>query len=161
MRAILWGGLICGTLDIGAAFITAGMKDIGPVRVLQGIAEALLGPASYAGGPASAALGLLMHFGVALTAATVFVRLAARFPALLRWSVPSGLRLRRGGSFSSCHRVVIPLTVALNSLYLTEFDRTLPRLRLRQLVIHFFCVGLPIALTARRFAISSPTSPDG
>jgi hypothetical protein len=147
-RAIVWGGLLCGTLDISAAFFFAGRKHIGPVRVLQGIAEALVGPASYRGGAATAALGLLMHFGVAFAATAVFFVLSRRFPALARWPVPAGL-LYGAAVWITMYRVVIPLTVAANALYLTEFDRGIPALRLRQLFIHFFCVGLPIALTVR------------
>jgi hypothetical protein len=151
-RAILWGGLLCGVLDISAALVLSwAIARVAPMRVLQGIAEALLGPASAQGGWASAALGLLMHFGVAFFWASVFALLCRRFPALLRWSVPAGL-VYGAVVWIVMYRVVIPLIPFVNSLYLTTFDRTIPKLRLRQLVIHFLCVGLPIALTARRAA---------
>jgi len=42
-RAILWGGLIAGTLDILAAFINSGLRGVSPTRVLQSIASGLLG----------------------------------------------------------------------------------------------------------------------
>ncbi|HEX4439480.1 MAG TPA: hypothetical protein VH854_05380, partial [Thermoanaerobaculia bacterium] len=64
-RAILIGGAITGVLDISAAFLLAGLHGFGPVRVLHGIAEGMIGPASQAGGAATAALGLLMHFSIA------------------------------------------------------------------------------------------------
>ena len=154
-RAIVWGGLLCGTLDISAAFFFAGRKQIGPSRVLQGIAEALVGPASYRGGAATAALGLLMHFGVAFAATAVFFLLSRRFPALVRWPVPAGL-LYGAAVWITMYRVVIPLTVAVNALYLTEFDRGIPALRWRQLLIHFFCVGLPIAFAVRLLGGTRP-----
>jgi hypothetical protein len=152
-RAIVWGGLLCGTLDISAAFFFAGRKQIGPARVLQGIAEALVGPASYRGGGATAALGLLMHFGVALTAAAVFVLLSRRIPALVRWPAAAGV-VYGAAVWITMYRVVIPLTVAANALYLTEFDRAIPALRWRQLLIHVFCVGLPIAFSARLLGVT-------
>ena len=152
-RAIVWGGLLCGILDISAAFVLSwAIARVGPVRILQGIAEALLGPVSAQGGAASAALGLLMHFSVAFFWAAVYALLARRFPALLRWTVPAGLVY---GAFVwiVMYRVVIPLVPVVNALYLTTFDRAIPRLRLRQVVVHFLCVGLPIALAARRASV--------
>jgi hypothetical protein len=151
-RAIVWGALLCGILDIGAAFVLSWtLGRVGPIRVLQGIAEALVGPASARGGWASAGLGLLMHFGVAFFWAAVFALLCRRFPALLRWTAPAALVY---GAFVwiVMYRVVIPLVPVVNALYLTTFDRAIPRLRLRQVVVHFLCVGFPIALAARRAA---------
>jgi hypothetical protein len=151
-RAILWGGLICGVLDIISACVEASIQfDMKPVRLLQGVAGALLGPAALKGGWATALLGLVMHFAVAFTVTAVFYGLSRRFPILIRWPVPSGLAY---GAliFLVMFRGVIPLTTALKSLYLPPFTPTLPRLRLAQFLIHLFCIGLPIALVARRFA---------
>ena len=46
-QAILWGGLIAGALDITAAFVTSGLRGVGPIRILQAIASGLLGADSY------------------------------------------------------------------------------------------------------------------
>jgi hypothetical protein len=92
-----------------------------------------------------------MHFGVAFFWAAAFALLCRRFPALLRWSVPAGL-LYGAAVWILMYRVAIPLIPLVNSLYLTRFDRTMPKLRLRQLLIHLGCVGLPIALAAKRAA---------
>jgi hypothetical protein len=152
---ILWGGLICGVLDITAAFIDAAVSfGAGPVRVLQGVAGALLGPATVNGGMASAALGLAMHFSVAFTAATIFHFLARWYPALLRWAVPSGL-LYGALVYFVMFRGVIPLTIEIKSLYLTTFNPALPKLRLAQFGIHLVCVGLAISLSARRWSGSN------
>jgi hypothetical protein len=152
-RAILGGGLTCGVLDITAAFIDAKMSfNVGPVRLLQGVAGALLGPATFDGGLATAALGLAMHFTVAFSATTIFYLLSRRWPVLIRWAVPAGL-VYGGVVFLAMFRGVIPLTIALKSFYLTTpFNHALPKLRLAQFVIHLFCVGLAIALTVRRLA---------
>ena len=155
-KAILLGGLICGVLDISSAFFFAwSLRKIPPARVLQGIAEAVLGPASHRGGAASAALGLLMHFSIAFFWTAVFYLLSRRFPVLTKWAVPAGL-VYGAVVWIVMYRVVIPLVPILNSLYLTEFDRSIPRLTLRQLLIHLVCVGLPIALSVRRFAPAPP-----
>jgi glucan phosphoethanolaminetransferase (alkaline phosphatase superfamily) len=155
-RAIVWGGLLCGILDISAAFVLSwALARVGPIRVLQGIAEALLGPSSASGGLGAAALGLAMHFGVAFFWAAVFALLCRRFPALLRWSVPAGL-IYGAVVWIVMYRVVIPLIPLVNALYLTTFDRTIPQLRVRQVLVHFVCVGLPISLAARRAGRSRP-----
>jgi uncharacterized membrane protein YagU involved in acid resistance len=155
-KAVLLGGLICGALDISSAFYFAWtLRKIPPGRILQGIAEAVLGPASYRGGAASAFLGLLLHFSIAFFWTGVFYLLSRRFAALTKWVVPAGL-LYGAVVWIVMYRVVIPLVPILNSLYLTEYDRSIPRLTLRQLVIHLVCVGLPIALSIRRFAPARP-----
>ena len=71
-RAILVGGLICGVLDITSAIIISIVSGSSPMRMLQGIAGALLGPVTFEKGVATAALGLAMHFCVAFTATAIF-----------------------------------------------------------------------------------------
>ena len=124
--AILAAGLLCGTMDITAAFITWAPKGLSPVRLLQGIASGLLGPAAFRGGWATAALGLVLHFLIAFTAATVFYATSRRIVALLHhpwfagvgyalvvyafmyWVVMPLSRLRRGP-------VTLPYTVPQSS----------------------------------------------
>lgn len=158
-RAILLGGLICGTLDLTAACIDVGANyDQSPVWLLQNVAGALLGPASYHYGWPSAGLGLLLHFSVAFTVTTIFYRLSRRFPLLRQWAVLSGL-VYGAGVFLVMYRLVIPLTIALKSLYLTQpFSHNWPTLRWSQLFVHFICIGLPIALIVRRYS-SPPENP--
>lgn len=152
-RAILWGGLIAGTLDITAACIDVAISyDMKPLRLLQAVASALLGPASFNGGVPTAALGLVMHFTVAFTAATVFYLLSRRFPVLRRWAVPAGL-VYGAVVFLVMYRITIPLTIELRTHYLAHFTPPpLPKLRWQQFLIHLGCVGLPIAVCARRFS---------
>jgi len=149
-RAILWGGLACGVLDITSAIIISLANGGSPVHMLQGIAGALLGPVSFEYGAATAALGLAMHFGVAFTAAAVFYWLSRRIPAMVEWPLPSGILF---GVFwlLVMYRGVIPLTIALRTLYLDNVKRSLPALWPLPLLVHMTCVGLPIALAVRRF----------
>ena len=149
-RAILWGGLACGVLDISSAVIISLANGGSPVHMLQGIAGALLGPVSFEYGAATAALGLAMHFGVAFTAAAIFYRLSRRIPAMVEFPVPSGILF---GVFwlLVMYRGVIPLTIALRTLYLDNVKRSLPALWPLPLFVHMACVGLPIALAVRRF----------
>lgn len=126
-KAILWGGLVCGALDLTAAFIGVGINfGKGPVWLLQNAAGALLRPASYDGGLATAALGLVIHFTVAFAATTIFYLLSRRWPLLLRWAVPSGL-VYGAVVFIVMYRVVIPLTIELKPLYLTTSNHNWPK----------------------------------
>jgi len=149
-KAILWAGLVCGCMDITAAFIDVGVNfGRSPLWLLQNVASALLGPASYEGGVPTAALGLLIHFSVAFTWTTIFYLLSRRFPGLLRQAVLSGL-LYGAFVYFFMFRVVLPLTIQLKSLYLTTpFNHNWPLLRLSQFFVHLGCVGLPIALVIR------------
>lgn len=151
--AVLWAGLACGTLDIGAAFIDAGLSfGMMPERLLQNVASALLGPASYDYGVGSAALGLAMHFCVAFTWTMIFYLLSRRFPVLLRRAALAG-PLYGAVIFLVMYRGVIPLTIELRSFYLTvPFNHVWPKLRWSQFGVHLVCVGLTMALTMRRFS---------
>jgi len=152
-REILWAGLACGALDIGSAFVDAGLSfGMMPERLLQNVAGALLGPASYGYGLGSAALGLAMHFSVAFTWTTIFYLLSRRFPVLLRRAALTG-PLYGAVIFLVMYRAVIPLTIELRSIYLTvPFNHAWPKLRWSQFGVHLVCVGLTMALTMRRFS---------
>ncbi len=133
-RAILWGGLICGVLDITSAVVISLANGGSPVRMLQGIAGALLGPVTFQGGAATA----------------IFYWLSRRFPAMVQWAVPSGIVFGVVWLLVM-YRGVIPLTAALRTLYLSNVKRSLPALWPLPLLVHMTCVGLPIALAVRHF----------
>jgi hypothetical protein len=77
MRAILWGGLMTGILDITAAFINSGLRGRSPQWVLQSIASGVLGSDSYKGGFRTAALGAAFHFLIAVVACASTMQRAA------------------------------------------------------------------------------------
>ena len=78
-QAILTGWLLCGVLDITAACIQAWMQaGRTPPEVLRGVASALWGRPAMEAGAGMAAIGLAMHFTVALTATLVFFAVSRR-----------------------------------------------------------------------------------
>ena len=96
-QAILTGWLLCGVLDITAACVQAWTQaGRTPAQVLRGVASALWGRAAMDGGAGMAAVGLAMHFAVALTATLVFYALSRRV-VVLRTAplVDRGAALRR------------------------------------------------------------------
>ncbi len=150
-RAILWAWLLCGVLDITSAIIISITSGSTPVRMLQGIAGAVLGAKTFDWGFATAAMGLAMHFLVALTATLVFYGLSRRIPAMVAHPVVSGILF---GVFwlLVMYRGVIPLLAALRPLYLSNVvKRPLPALWPLPVLVHMTCVGLPIALSISRF----------
>ncbi|RNL78067.1 hypothetical protein ED312_19915 [Sinomicrobium pectinilyticum] len=78
-RAILLNGLLVGTLDISAAFIQAGIRGVGPERVLRYVASGFFGDAAFSGSVIYAFFGLFFHYCIALCWTILFFILYARF----------------------------------------------------------------------------------
>ena len=83
LRGILAGGLVAGILDITDALVFHGLRGVSPVRILQAIASGLLGRDAFAGGAATAALGLSLHFVIAFGAAAVYGVASRRLSVLV------------------------------------------------------------------------------
>lgn len=147
--AILWGGFACGLLDITAAFIVYGQFGARPIRILQGIASGLLGPRSFDGGLTTAFFGLSLHFFIAFSAATVFVLASRHITFLVRQTVPSGILYAIAVYFFM--QAVVRLSAARHNTFSLKMT-------LIGIGIHIFCVGLPIAIAARRFACMPSSS---
>jgi hypothetical protein len=145
-KAIVWAGLIAGAMDITAAFVVYGFFGATPLRILHGIAGGLLGPSAYEGGLATAALGLLCHFTIAFGAATVFFLLSRVMPFLTRQFVVAGVLFGIAVYFFM-GRVIIPLSRAHRNPFSLK-------MMIIGIVIHIFCVGLPISTTVKRFSAS-------
>ncbi len=146
LGAILKGGLIAGVLDITDAFVVSGLRGISPIRVLHYIARALIGPSANQGGYATAALGLFLHFFIALTAAAVFVLASRSLPVLTRRWIVCGLAFGVA-VFFFMNRIVLPLS----ALPPQPFPPPMSFL-VNQLAIHALGIGLPIAYFAQRAA---------
>jgi hypothetical protein len=129
---VAWAGAAAGVGDLLLAVV---LYRVPLVRILQSIAAGLLGRAAFEGGAATAALGLLLHFFIATTAAALYAVASARLPQLARWWAASGL-LYGCGVYLFMKYVVLPLSAVTR---LTPFDP-------RALAGHALLVGLPIAL---------------
>ena len=144
MLAVLWAGLACGVLDITAAFVVYGFFGAKPVPLLQGIASGLLGSRAFQGGLATALLGLLCHFVIAFGAAAVYFVASRAFPFLIQNAAVSGA-LYGVCVYFFMNRIVVPLSAAAKRPFSLK-------LMIVGIVIHIFCVGLPISLSVRRFS---------
>jgi hypothetical protein len=137
LSAITWAGVLCGTLDITAAVVVYGRFGVHPLPLLQGIAKALVGPSAYQGGWPTALLGLGLHFVIAFGAATVYFLASRQLSILLNHWFVCGV-LYGIGVYFFMQRVVLPLSLATRY----PFSWEMPGIGI---VIHIFCVGLPIA----------------
>jgi hypothetical protein len=149
--AILTAWLLCGALDISAACLQAWIQaGRAPADVLRGVASALWGSGAMTGGPVMAAVGLAMHFTVALTATMIFYALTRRIAALRTaplWIVGP---LYGVIVFCAMNYGTLPALSWLRSLYLGTPPRWPGPMGWPQLVIHMVCVGTPIVWGVRR-----------
>jgi hypothetical protein len=142
-QTILWGGMIAGALDITAAFINSGLRGRGPVWVLQSVAGGLLGRNAFQGGLKTALLGLALHFFIAVMWAAAYCVASLKLPWLVRQAVLCGL-LYGVVVYLVMYLVVLPLS----ALQFKFFNQPVTAI-LTGVLIHLFCVGLPIALVIR------------
>jgi uncharacterized membrane protein YagU involved in acid resistance len=149
-RAILLGGLTAGILDITAAFINSARFGRSPMWVLQSVASGLLGADSYTGGLRAAALGVVVHFSIALVACAVYYAASRKVEVLVQHAVVCGL-LYGIAVYSFMYLVVLPLT------FHRTFVHPLSAV-ITGLVIHMLCVGLPISLIISRYSKTIATN---
>jgi len=140
---VLAGGLVAGTLDIVYAWLFWALKRGVPAqRILQSVAAGLLGEASVEDGRATAALGLALHYLIAVSMSVAYYLAARRLPLL--WQRPFlcgavyGLFL-----YAVMNYVVVPLSAAgpgsKDPLWVTL-----------SVAVHALLIGIPIALAVRR-----------
>jgi uncharacterized membrane protein YagU involved in acid resistance len=146
-KAILFGGIIGGTFDIIFAISWAAYNGMAPTRLLQVVASGLLGKAAFDGGLPVAALGLLLHFAMALLIAAIFVLISRRVPPLLKHPLPVGA-LFGIAVFLTMRLVVLPLSAFPYPVTLKSLGAAL------DLLSHMFLFGVPIALAAAKAQIT-------
>ena len=140
---VLLGGLVAGTFDITyACTFWAIKRGVPPQRIFQSVATGLLGPASFQGGVKTAALGLFLHYFIAITM-SVFYYFAARV-----WAPLHKYPLRCGavyglGLWVVMNYVVIPLSAANRGSQDAVWI-------VLSILVHMFLIGVPIAFFTRR-----------
>lgn len=149
LRLIALGGLIIGTADaiIYHWFVSSVLGGHPLISVLQYIASGVLGDSAFAGGIATALLGVLFHFLISIVIAGVFILGADRIPLLRRYAIVGSL-LYGFGVFIVMNMIVTPLSAA----------PPLPSPTTPQLIVnimdHILVVGLPLGILISRNANS-------
>ncbi|MGH8225768.1 MAG: hypothetical protein ACRER1_06425 [Gammaproteobacteria bacterium] len=118
LKAILCGGFVAGTLDIGAASL---INWLHPVVILHAVASGVLGKASFYGGIPTALLGLGLQWGMSLVIAAIYVVAAMRMLWLTKHWMRGGV-LYGFVIFAVMNYVVVPLSAAWPKHYFTVHD---------------------------------------
>ena len=143
-RAILYGTLVVGTLDIVDAFVFFGLRSgTPPVRILQSIASGWLGRAAFTGGAGAAALGAFTHYFIAFGIVVTYFIASRRVAVLTRHPIPCGI-VYGLLVYLFMNRVVIPSSAIGAASW-----PVLPVLA-NGLLIHAFGIGIPSALFVAR-----------
>ncbi|MFC5580034.1 hypothetical protein [Rhodanobacter terrae] len=134
--AILYGGFIAGTIDIGVASLING---ISPLIILRAIASGLLGKVAFHGGMPVSLLGLVLQWGMSLLIAAIFVFAARQLTWLNRRWVTAGV-LYGAVVFVVMEYVVVPLSAAWPKPHFTtrSFIENLLAMMLFGLIVAFF-----------------------
>jgi uncharacterized membrane protein YagU involved in acid resistance len=133
---------VAGTLDILYAWAFWRLKAGVPMqRILQSVAAGLLGSASFTGGARTAALGLVLHYLIAVAMSAAFYMAALRQPRLAEHPIASG------AIYGVClyvvmNYVVVPLSAA-------GPPSTDPLWVGASVAVHAVFVGIPIAVATR------------
>lgn len=141
VRTSLIGGLIAGATDITAAFIHNVLVGRPAVRALHGVASGLLGSEAFQGGLAVAALGLLCHFCIAISATAVYFFASRKLKFMVSQPLVAG-PVFGILVYAFMNSVTVPLSAAPFTI----------SYNLTGILIHIFCVGLPIALVVSKLS---------
>ena len=142
-KAIALCCLIAGTLDLSDALIFYYFRGVPPTRILQGIAAGILGRPSFTMGTHSALLGLLLHYFIATTVATIYIFASRRLPLSRHPFLWGGL-----------YGIVVYIVMNYVVFPLSKIGpRPTPPLvpLINGVAALVFCIGIPIALIARRY----------
>jgi uncharacterized membrane protein YagU involved in acid resistance len=141
---IFWIGLVAGTLDITENIVFNAFRGITAWRIFQYIASGLVGRHSFQMGWTSVALGVAIHYAIALSWTAIFYVAATKFAMLPRRPILSGL-IYGLVVYVVMNFIVLPLTaVPPRPTAITLINR------LNAVLALIFCIGLPIALLVRR-----------
>ncbi len=147
LRPIVLGGLIIGTADaiIYHWIVSSVLGGYPLITVYQYMASGALGESAFAGGIATALLGVIIHYFVSFIVAGFFIVSANRISLLRRYAIVGSL-LYGFGVFIVMNMVVIPLSAA----------PPLPAPTTPQLIVsildHILVVGLPLGILVQRKA---------
>jgi uncharacterized membrane protein YagU involved in acid resistance len=139
---ILGGGLAAGALDIVNAIVFWRIYNGASATViLQSVAAGLEGKAAFAGGHASAALGLFLHLLIMCVMAAVYWFACRRWRWMLSRPVAAGTAYGLL-TWAAMNHVVVPLSRATSPPFI-------PAWFVDGLLAHVLLVGLVFAFVAR------------
>lgn len=145
LRLSVIAGLIIGFADaiVYHWFVQNVLGAVPLISLYQYIASGALGNAAFAGGNATAMLGMLFHYLISIVIAGVFILSVNRIPLLRRYLIPGAL-LYGFGVFIVMNMIVTPLSAT----------PPLPTPTTPQLIVaildHILIFGLLLGILVRR-----------
>jgi hypothetical protein len=140
-RLLLIGGFVVGALDAVDAVVFFGLRGVAPARIFQGIAAGLLGRPAFQGGQGVVALGVALHFLIALLIVITCYLMSGGLRILIDrpWICGPVFGL---GAYGVMNYVVIPLSATRAGAFAWPVF-------LNGIGIHMAGIGVPSALFAR------------
>ncbi|MDR3612409.1 MAG: hypothetical protein P4L53_02515 [Candidatus Obscuribacterales bacterium] len=138
LMALALSSATAGLLDITTTGLLAKTRGMTFKTLLQFVASGALGDAAFQGGMRTAVGGMLFHFLIAAIWATAYFFISDKLPDIHKHPLACG----------ALYGVVVHLVMSLVVLPLSRIRKRPFAWQpwLVQLVVHIFCVGLPIAL---------------
>jgi hypothetical protein len=148
LGAVVRAGLLTGVIDgLFSSVLAAAVYGSTVTRLFQGVAATLVGSAAFDRGATTAAIGVLMHFGVAFGWSAVFFLLVTRS----RWI--RDMLTSRNGAIKAAAVYGPFVWIVMSLVVIPALVQRPPAITVRwwvQLIGHFPFVGLPIAASIRR-----------
>ena len=151
----LIAGLVAGVLDITGACISAYIKSDGvttPMKVLRYVASGAVDPKTFSSPALLSLFGLLVHFFIAISFAFLFFFLAKQIPSLVKYPIPIGILY--GIFVWATMRFIILVNLSRHKQKPIETEEDFNNAAIAAGII-VICVGIPIALLAKRYVKSS------
>lgn len=145
LRSSVIAGLIIGFADaiVYHWFVQNVLGGVPLITLYQYIASGALGESAFAGGIATALLGVLFHYLISIAIAGVFILSVSRISLLRRYLIPGAL-LFGFGVFIVMNMIVTPLSAT----------PPVPTLTMPQLIVaildHILIFGLLLGILVRR-----------
>ena len=143
---VVWIGLVAGTLDIAENIIFNHFRGVTMKMIFQYIASGLIGMKSFSLGGESVALGVAIHYTIAMTWTVVFYFLSRKLLILTRQAAISGI-VYGAVVYVIMNFIVLPLTAVPHA----PRAMTLAS-RVSGVLALLFCIGLTISLLTRKYA---------
>jgi len=145
----LTAGLIAGALDITAACIQAYLKtSTPPIKVLQYVASGAVDPKNFSNETMLAAIGLLVHFIIAISFTFFFFFLAKQIPSLVKYPIPIGI-LYGVFVWGTMRFLILPYISRLNPKPIVGSEAIKNAAIAAAIIV--VCVGIPVVLLARKY----------
>ncbi len=145
----LTAGLVAGTLDITAACIQAYLKtETTPLQVLKYVASGAVDPKTFSNDTMLAAVGLLVHFIIAISFTFFFFFLAKQIPSLVKYPILIGI-LYGVFVWGTMRFLILPYISRLNPKPIVGQEAIKNAAIAAAIIV--VCVGIPVVLFARKY----------